>query len=324
MRRYFALLSIFGLLALACRASQLEAADPTGAKGPEGDIRRTIAAFEEAFNRGDAKGVAACWTADGEFVGPAGERLQGVGQIEAAYEQFLASHQGSKLRLSPMAIRMLTDDVAMVDLLSVMAPIPEGLPAEPSTSMVLVRRDGRWRIGSMRETLSPTASHFLRLKSLEWLVGDWSGVIEGDVDSAVRSSCDWTARSNFLIRKFTREGKHGAESAGTEVIGWDPRTHQIRSWTFDADGGFGESTWTQDGDRWIIRYAGTRPNGGEVTATHRVRVVDADTLAVESEDRVIEGRREPDLKEVTIKRVAPADAAKTPTPPVAPPRQVLP
>ena len=34
----------------------------------------------------------------------------------------------------------------------------------------------------------------------------------------------------------------------TEWIGWDPSTSQIRSWSFEADGGIGEGVWSNQGD----------------------------------------------------------------------------
>jgi hypothetical protein len=40
-------------------------------------VKKTAAAFTEAFNAGDAAAVAAFWTKDGEYVGPDGESLRG-------------------------------------------------------------------------------------------------------------------------------------------------------------------------------------------------------------------------------------------------------
>ena len=94
----------------------------------------------------------------------------------------------------------------------------------------------------------------------------------------MRSTCDWTANRAFLIRKFKVEGAADVSRAGTEVIGWDPRARRIRSWAFDTDGGFGENVWVKDGNRWLVRCAGTRPDGSEVSATNVFTVVDANTV----------------------------------------------
>ena len=281
MPRHFILLPIVMVLAAVLVA---RAAEKAGEKSPEAEIRQAIAALEENFNRGDAKGLAACWTPDGEFIGPRGERIVGRQNIEAAFSEFLAAHKTSKLRLGIASWRLVADDVALVDLLTEMTPVPEGVEAEPASTAVLVKRDGRWLIGSMHETLSREPSHYLRLKGLEWMVGDWAAEGTGESGISVRSTCDWTANESYLIRKFTVERKKGVVRSGTEVIGWDPRLRRIRSWTFDSDGGFGESTWTHDGRRWTIAYTGTLANGGDVSSVHVVTPVDADTA-----DRPVEG-----------------------------------
>ena len=54
--------------------------------------------------------------------------------------------------------------------------------------------------------------------------------------------------------------------AGTQVIGVDPSTGTIRSWTFDADGGIGEATWSWDDGRWAIDSDATLADGSDSTA----------------------------------------------------------
>ena len=322
MPRHFTLPSIVMILVAVSLA---RAAEKAGENSREGEIRKTIASLEENFNRSDVKNLAACWTPDGEFVGPRGERIDGREKIEAAFRDFHATHPNSKLRLNIVSWRLVADDVALVDLIAEMTPVPEGLEAEPSSAMVLVKRDGRWLIGSMHETLSSAPSHRIRLKNLQWMVGHWEEENAGELGVSVRSTCDWTASGSYLIRKFTTEGKNGMVLAGTEVIGWDPRTNRIRSWIFDSDGGFGESMWTRDGDRWIVKHVGTLADGGDVSVTHIVTPVDANTVTIQSKDRSVNGQRQSDLPEVKLKRRPAGDEAKSkPGEPPKPPRQVLP
>ena len=113
--------------------------------------------------------------------------------------------------------------------------------------------------------------------------------------------------------------------AGTEVIGWDPRTHRIRSWTFDSDGSFGESVWTRDGNRWIVKYAGTLADGSDVSVTYLITPVDANTVTVQSKDHLVNGEEQPDLPEVKLTRCpAPTEPKSPPSEPSKPPRHVLP
>ncbi len=181
-----------------------------------------------------------------------------------------------------------------------------------------------WLIESARETVRRGAAQGLALKDLAWLVGEWANEASSPHGASVRSTCDWTANHAFLIRKFKMETAGGIVRSGTEIIGWDPRTRRIRSWVFDAHGGFGENTWVRDGDRWLISYRGTRPDGSEVSATTVLTMVDANTLTLQSKDITVDAQRQPDVPPITIKRQPAAPDASKSNDPKQPPRQILP
>ena len=99
------------------------------------------------------------------------------------------------------------------------------------------------------------------LQELDWQLGDWTDQSEGvRVDMKVR----WSPSETFLLRQFTivRDGEE--ERTGTQIIGWDPRAQHIRSWMFDADGGFGDGVWSEERKR-VVREEfadpGRRPGG---------------------------------------------------------------
>ncbi len=319
MPRYCAILFLGLALGFApcCRAAEQTVDTPT-----EVEIRQAVAALQDNFNRGDPKALAARWMPDGEFIGPAGHRIVGREQIETAFDDYFAAHKDSKLQLGITSWRLLTDDVALVDLMTELTPVPEGLPSEPVSTLTLVRRDGRWMIGSMYEMLTMVPAHRLHLKKLQWLVGEWMEEHDDSPGVTLRTTCDWNSSGQYLIRKFLTKGEQGETLSGTEVIGWDPRNHRIRSWTFEPDGGFGESTWTRDGEQWVIDHRGTLTNGGDLSVTYRVTPMDADTLKVEAGDRLVNGEKQPALPEVTLKR-RPAKN-KTELAPIELPKQVLP
>jgi len=301
----------------AFHAQAAEKASPTKV---ETEIRSAVAALQEAFNRGDAKAVAACWTSDGEFVGPNAEEIIGRDKIQTAFGEFFAKHAKSKLQVSVVKWRSLTSDVVLVDLLTEMTPAPEGLDSKPNSTMLLVKQDGRWLISRMHEAVGAEPSHNIHLQPLQGYVGDW--VEDGSRPSGVvvHSSCSWTANGSYLIRKFSAEGKKGIVKAGTEVIGWDPRQHRIRSWVFDADGGFGESVWTRDGARWIIKHTGTMADGNDVSITYIATPKDHNSFTIQSKDHFVGGEKQADLPEIKFKRsVVSSDtkpkAAETPKTP---------
>ena len=58
-------------------------------------IRKSSHAFEEAFNKADAKAVAALWTIDGDYVDETGQVFAGRDAIEKQYADFFANHQAA-------------------------------------------------------------------------------------------------------------------------------------------------------------------------------------------------------------------------------------
>lgn len=281
-------------------------------------VRNLLKNLEEGFNRGDAKALAACWTPTGDFVNHAGVRVEGRDGIEKAFQEALAASRGGKLQLVPTASRMVNDNLALIDAIADVKPAPAGVNHGLAFSFVLVKSGDKWLIESARETAQHSVGYAQHMKDLDWMVGDWAEMPSSKSDISLHSSCGWTDNKAFLVRKFTVEGKEGTLHAGTEVIGWDPRTKKHRSWVFDSKGGFGENTWIQDGNRWLIKYSGTLADGSEVSATNIVTLVDANTITLQSKDRTINGTPQPGIPEVTLKRQAVAKEAAKPAPRVLP------
>ena len=75
MHRIFLSLSMVMIFATIGGAATPET--NAGGQSPKAEIRKLLAALEDSFNRGDAKGVAACWTLNGDFVARTGERTEG-------------------------------------------------------------------------------------------------------------------------------------------------------------------------------------------------------------------------------------------------------
>jgi uncharacterized protein (TIGR02246 family) len=296
----------------------------TGAQSPKPEIRKLLATLEDSFNRGDAKGVAACWTLKGDFVARTGERTEGRDQLQKGFQESLAAHKNSKLRILILSLRTVSDGVALVDAIADVTPPAASPLGEPGFSLVLVKHQDRWWIESARETTSRGPAPIKHIKDLEWMVGDWADEAPPPSGLSLHSTCGWTDNRAFLIRKFTVQGKSGASHAGTEVIGWDPRARRIRSWVFDSSGGFGENLWVRDGNRWLLKYSGSLADGSEVSATNVLTVVDADTLTLESKDRTVNGAKEPDLTGITIKRQHVTAGTSKSEEPAKPPSRVLP
>jgi uncharacterized protein (TIGR02246 family) len=331
MRPFLGAISM-GILLVATGTSLAQVTKTDGQR-PLQEIRKLFTEVEESFGRGDAKALAACWTPGGDFSGSTGERIEGRENIEKAFREFLAVRKNATLKIQVVSARVANEGLALVDTLPEVKPPSADDAGDAILSMVLVKRAGRWLIESARETAASRApAEPPHLKDLEWLVGNWADEDSPQHGSSVRSTCDWTANRAFLIRRFKVEGKGGVERAGTEVIGWDPRARRLRSWLFDTDGGFGENTWVRDGNRWLVRYSGTRPDGSEASATNILTIVDANTIVLQSKDRTAGSELQPEGPKITIKRQSAAPdldkpgekRAVEPKGPNAAPQRILP
>ncbi|MEI8376109.1 MAG: SgcJ/EcaC family oxidoreductase [Planctomycetota bacterium] len=280
-------------------------------------ILALLTQLETGFNEGNAKGLAACWTENGEFVGPAGAQADGRENIEKQFKEAFAARKETKLQIHVNRFRLVNGGLALVDATAEVKPaVATG--GAPVVAFVLVKQNGYWLIESARETITRLPSQTNHLKAIQWLVGRWSSETS-KAGITLHTDCEWTSSQAFLIRKFRVEGKETFLHGGTEIIGWDPRTSRIRSWVFDSDGGFGENVWVHDGNRWLVKYSGILADGSEASATHILTNVDAATSTLQSKDRVLNGAAQPDIPETELKRqveTKPAAKAEEATKPV--------
>jgi hypothetical protein len=103
-----------------------------------------------------------------------------------------------------------------------------------------------------------------RLRPLEWLLGEWSGMTDNAI---VLVSAHWCDGGAFIEREIVVRPTGQPEVGGTQRIGWDPVKQRIKCWTFDSQGGSGEGYWRRDGDHWIVESNEVLGNGGTSTTT---------------------------------------------------------
>ena len=161
-------------LAAFSTVAAVRAADPPNEPSQAAEVRKAISDLEKKFNNADAKGLAACWAPQGEFIGPDGQRIDGRDGIEKAFAGFFPTAKNAKLRMLVTALRMLGDEAAILDVIALRTPAPTGFHGEPLTTLVLARHEGQWLVESAHETLVTTIAHSSHLKGLEGLVGDWA------------------------------------------------------------------------------------------------------------------------------------------------------
>ena len=134
---------------------------------------------------------------------------------------------------------------------------------------------------------------------LDWMVGTW--IDEGE-DATIVTECSWTKNRKFLKRSFKVKIDEEVTLEGDQFVGWDPIAAQIRSWTFDSEGGIGEGVWLQDGNRWLVKASFVLADGARASALNVYTYVDADTIRWQSTNREIAGELQPNIPEVTVVR----------------------
>jgi uncharacterized protein (TIGR02246 family) len=287
------------LLGLTARAGS--AGQPEGDRKDKEALAKNAEAFVEAFHKADAKALAAFWAPDGDYTDQTGRHLKGRAAIEKAFQGLFSEHKGLKLRIDSDSLRFVTPDVAVEDGTTAVIPPDGGPPSRARYTIVHVKKDGQWLLGSVRDAAYAPPTNYGHLRALEWAVGDWAG--EADNGEAERISLAWSDNQNFLVSSFTRTFKNVSVGGATQWVGWDPVAKHIRCWIFDATGGFGEGSWTREGKKWVIKTNSVLRDGKKAAGTYVITPVDADTITLQARDRSVDGKSLPDGKEVKLKRV---------------------
>jgi uncharacterized protein (TIGR02246 family) len=279
------LLAILSLASL--HLSSLPASAVNQQMGDKEAIFNNAKAFVDAFEKGDARAVAAFWTEDGDYVDLTGRHLQGRPAIENAFKNFFTENKGLKLRIDVNSVRFVTPDTAIEDGTTSVIP-PDGAPTNQARyTNVHVKKDGQWVLQSVREAPYTPPGNYEHLRGLEWAVGEW--VDEGDGPEIDHVTFEWSSDGNFLISTQDVTVRDTLVSRATEWIGWDPATSQVRSWSFVADGSIGENTWSGEGDQWIIKTNAILPNGKKLAATNIITRNGPDAITWQSKDRTLDG-----------------------------------
>ena len=263
-------------------------------------IEKRAQSYAAAYNAKDLKGLIAHWSPEGVYIDRAsGESVSGHEALQKEFQQEIASRKKSRLEIAVEAIDFVSPGVAMEQGTSTITTA-DGESLTTRYSAVHVKRDGKWMIDriSEQEAVEPP-SHYEQLKELEWMIGDW---IDQADEGIVSTECHWARNNNFIIRSFTVSVSGAVDMAGMQVIGWDPAKKQIRSWTFDSDGGFNQGTWKQVGERWSVQQTATLPDGTLASSTSLLTPLDENSFTWQQVNRVAAGELLPDLAEIVVAR----------------------
>jgi uncharacterized protein (TIGR02246 family) len=265
----------------------------------EAAIRANIEQFVKNYNAGDAKAVAALFTPDGQIVDKQGNEAKGREEIKQTFAEIFAAAPKKQIEVFVESIRFIGADLALEVGTTKETSAPGEPPENDRYTVLHVKRDGRWQMALARDEEGPPGTGREQLQPLSWLVGDW---VDDAGSVVVRSSCRWSDDGNFLLQDFKlkHEGRNAMNVS--QRIGWDPLAKQIRSWVFDSEGGYGESVWTCDGNDWIIKATGVRPDGTTASATNLLTPTGKDGYIWRSTDRVVGEERQPATEAKVVRK----------------------
>jgi uncharacterized protein (TIGR02246 family) len=262
-------------------------------------IEAAIQSYVDAFNARDVDALVAHWSPEGVYISKtSGDQVIGR---EALAQEFTAMFAGDgvpKIEVTTDSIRFISPNVAL-ERGTATVTYAEDDVAKSTYSVVYVKRDGQWLID--RVTDDETAEHdsnYDKLKGLEWLIGEW---IDNEDGFTIEISARWTKNQNYISRTYTVTRDGEADSSGLQVIGWDPRQEQIRSWLFDSSGTFVGGTWTESDGRWVVASVATLADGASGSFTSIFRPLDDGTYGWQKTNRIVDGQLLPNLDETIVR-----------------------
>jgi uncharacterized protein (TIGR02246 family) len=265
-------------------------------------IRLAVEAFAKAYNAGDAKAIASLFVADGEIVSEEGESTRGREGIEQAFAGIFKEHPKTHMDLAIGSIRFIGPDTAIEDGMATVTNAPDEPAQRSPYTVVHTGHDGKWLTASARDLPDDTPTPEEQLKQFQWMIGDW---VDESPEALVITSYRWTDNQCYILSEFKMQVGGRPVMTGTQRIGWDPLSKNIRSWVFDSEGGFGEGIWTREGNHWIVKMTGVTRDGKIGSATNIITRVSKDRMTWQQRDRIVGGEKTPDIEKVPITRKPP-------------------
>lgn len=264
-------------------------------------VHKMLEAFVTAFNDNDAKKTAASLTETAEFIDDDNNRVEGAKAFEELLTQFFANNKGAKLQITPDGVRTVAPGVAIEDGESVITVPEKKTQSVRRYTMTFAKVGDAWKIASIREypeepeVVSPAD----RLAELEWFVGEW--VDEGG-DSLVTMTVKMAPDKSHLTRDFVVTQQGQEVMRGTQRIAVDPLTGLIRGWSFDSAGGHGESSWTRNGESWLIRGTGVTGEGEFASASYILKPMGKDRIELKVMNKVVGDTVEADTTSILVRK----------------------
>ena len=99
-------------------------AEPQDSSPEVAAIRAGSEAFVAAFNKQDAKAIAALWTEDGEYIEESGRRFAGREAIEKGYAELFVGNPAAQMKIAIDSLRLVGPNAAIEDGRAIIEPAP--------------------------------------------------------------------------------------------------------------------------------------------------------------------------------------------------------
>jgi uncharacterized protein (TIGR02246 family) len=262
-------------------------------------VRSTAEAFASAFDKGDAKAIAALWTPDCEYVDQTGRIFRGRDAIEKEYAAFFAANPGLKIEISISSIKIIGGHSAIEDGTAVVKKSDGAVVSRGSYTVMHLKEQGKWLMASVREHASPTLSQRPAFQDLGWLIGEWSATKDSNT---LHFSFKWIAEKKFIELTYDVRDKGALVRSGIQIIGRDPSSGNVISWSFDSTGGYGRGQWRILKKGFVIESRGMMPDGALTSSRAIVSKIDGDSFSWQSVNRSVAGQSLNDEEPVVLKR----------------------
>lgn len=298
----FPLVSLLFVASVASVAGQDVTSTPVDSTDPRSadraKIEAAIESYVDAFNAKDVDKLVGLWSADGVYVSrTSGNQVSGHDALKEDFRAIFAGDDVPKLAVETESIEFISPNVALERGSALVSRSDSS--EETTYQAVYVKTGDGWLIDRVSEDIVESKpSNYEHLKGLEFLVGDWFSEGEG---MEVEIDCQWTSNQNYLARKYKVTAGGEVDSSGLQIIGWDAKNQQIRSWLFDSDGGFVKGEWSVRDDGWVVQSVATLADGASGSSTSFWKA-DGDGISWRKFNRVVDGELLPNTEEVILQR----------------------
>ena len=295
------LLLSFRIAALLTAAAGLMVSNANADQAADrASIETQVQTYTEAFNSGDAGALAGCWAPDAIYIVPdTGKQIEGRSEIKEHFAKLLLQHKGSKLKVDVESIRFISPHVAAEQGKTTLVSA-DGQADQSRYTAIHVKQDGKWYLDRVTETEAKTTpSQYEHLKELEWLIGSWT---DQDEQSSIEMTSRWTKNQTFITRSFAASEGDQIVLSGMQLIGYDAVKEEIRSWTFDSDGGFNEGRWSKLKNGWTVTSSGSTADGRKTSSLNTFSDIGENEYKWKSTSRMAAGQLLSNIDEVVVVR----------------------